>query len=348
MAAKYIELSKIITKRLKEGVYTIKAFPTEREMTEEFNISRNTARKIFDQLIDAGYLMRTPNKSVEVCPKKSLSQIAFLTPSIYSEFFERLKFSLEHAVDQGETQIHHVSYLNWEDPMFHDVLKNFDAVFVVPLPEEIPNMIKNQMVTSPASVVVFERDLRELGIPSIITMPHFFVQHLMDHLSSLGHRHIDCINTQNVDDIILGRIQQWQVWNSLHGGKGTLHQKPVEHYGCPMEQGYQVAKALLAQKNHSKAFICLTEPCAIGVCKAMWESGLEPGKDISLATFESQLARYIHPGLTCIKFPDPSPYIKICLDWIKRGSRDWEGPLLLQAQESSIFEGGSCVISTKN
>jgi DNA-binding LacI/PurR family transcriptional regulator len=312
-------------------------------LTEEFSLSRNTVRKIIDKLIEAELLTRTPNKSVEVCSGKSERQIAFLTPAVYSEFFERLKFSIEHAMADESMTCSTIHYVNWEDPIFNDVLKRFDAVFLIPKSEEIPKVILQSISDSSAPVVVFERDLREIGVPSIITTPHYFVQHLMDHMASLGHHDIDCFNTQNCDDIIMGRIQQWQVWNTLHGGKGRLFQEPVESYGCPMEKAYELAMKIFKEKRISTGVICLTEPCAIGVTKAMWESGIEPGKDLSLVTFESQLSRYIHPGLTCIAYPDPLPFIKICIEWFKRDGQNWEGPLLLQPQESRVIEGGSCL-----
>lgn len=343
MAAKYIEITSILSKRLQEGVYTLKPFPSERELTEEFHLSRNTVRKIIDRLVEAKLLVKTPHRGVEVIQQNDKLNIAYLAPAIYSESLERLRFSLEHAVSDKAISLHCVDYVNWNDPVVSDVLKNFDGVFIVPMTEDIPKNTLKAFSEAKASVVMFERDLREYGIPSIITTPHFFVQHLMDHLAAMGHQHIDCFNTQNLDDIILGRIQQWQVWNSTHGGRGKLYQDPVERYGSPTQKAYHITKRVLEQPLQSSAIICLTEPCAIGVTKALWEHGLEPGKDISLATFESSLCRYIHPGLTSIVFPDPSPYINICLDWLERGAQQWQGPLLLQPQESEIFEGGSCV-----
>jgi DNA-binding LacI/PurR family transcriptional regulator len=346
MAAKYIEISNLLTKRLKNGVYAIKPFPTERELTEEFDLSRNTVRKITDILVEAGYLKKTPNKSVEVVPNQGRLNIAFLAPAVYAEFFERVRFAIEHAIDHQELSFQTVDYVNWEDPVLFEALKRFDGVFMIPMSEDIPKSIEQRLQEATSPLVMFERNLTHLGIPSIISTPDFFVQHLMDHLAVKGHKNIHCLNTQNSDSVILGRVQQWQVWNRLHGGAGELIQDPVDRYGSPIERAYQMAKELFKKPLTATALICLTEPCAVGTLKAMWESGMVPGKDCSLVTFESLLCKYLHPSVTCSEFSDLTPYITICLDWFKREDRTWEGPLLLQPLQSAIQNGDSVATIT--
>jgi DNA-binding LacI/PurR family transcriptional regulator len=262
---------------------------------------------------------------------------------VYAEIFERLRFLVEHEASKVGARLKVVDYTNWDDPVVGETLKAFDGIFLIPLSEEVPRNIQTMLAQSEVPLVAFEQNLTSRGIPSILSTPEIFVQYLLDYLEQIGHKNIHCVNTQNFDQVIQSRVQQWEIWNIVHGGSGQLIQKSVERYGRPMEMAHQLMSEFLktnTQKN--MAFLCLTEPCAIGVQRACWDVGLVPGKDVSIATFDSGLSKYVYPALTCIEFPDLSPYIGLCLKWMMSKNKQWAGPLMLQPKRAEIFEGGSC------
>lgn len=81
MAATYPIIKSYILKNIDNGVYTSeKMLPPEREFTEQFNVSRMTVRRAFDELIQDGILIRKKGSGVFVAPNKqtrSIDKISF-------------------------------------------------------------------------------------------------------------------------------------------------------------------------------------------------------------------------------------------------------------------------------
>lgn len=346
MAGKFIDIAKVLERRLAGEAYALKKFPTEMELAEEFQISRNTVRKVLDLLIERKVLKKSPHKSVEVVTSTTSLSFAFLAPAVYSEMFERLRFFVEHEAQKFGARLKVVDYTDWEDPVVAETLKAFDGVFVIPLSEALPKAVQKLLMTSEIPVVAFEQNLSGLGIPSIISTPDIFVQHILDYLESLGHKNIHCVNTQNSDAVIQARIQQWELWKLVHGTKGQLIHEPVERYGQPLITAHRrMVDFLKTNPSQGTALLCLTEPCAIGALRACWDCGLVVGKDISLATFDSGLSKFMVPALACVDMPDLSAYVGLCLKWMQANNKTWSGPLLLQPMVAKIFAGESVVKS---
>ena len=66
-------------------------------------------------------------------------------------------------------------------------------------------------------VTVLDQDATDVGIPSVVVFPPESVRLLLDHLVSLGHRRIDCLNTQGEDDVIRARSSVWERYLKEHG-----------------------------------------------------------------------------------------------------------------------------------
>jgi DNA-binding LacI/PurR family transcriptional regulator len=189
--------------------------------------------------------------------------------------------------------------------------------------------------------VVFDHDVTQYGIPSAMIFPPVYVQNLLDYLDSLGHRHIDCLNTQPREQICVQRIEQWNLWRAKHGYPGRLFDEPVRSYGFAWIQAYEVMGRLLDSGEFTaSALFCTTQSVAIGAMRAIHERGLKVGKDISVcAANDDGTCQYLCPSITCLKRPDIVPHITLCLEWIARGGKNWVGPLLLRSSNDPVFIG---------
>jgi DNA-binding LacI/PurR family transcriptional regulator len=76
------------------------------------------------------------------------------------------------------------------------VLAGFDGMFFIPPSEKIPEWLVAKMMNSRCRVAVLDEDESEAGLLSVVIFPARMEQKLFDHLAGLGHRRIDCVNTQ--------------------------------------------------------------------------------------------------------------------------------------------------------
>ncbi len=349
---KYLKIANLLEKRIHYGDYAVKEIPPERELALQTGVSRMTTRKAIQTLIKKNILVRLPNGQLEVNRQRGNQnrrlQLAFLEPAFHSLYADVWRGPVEIAADNLKASVRPIDFVHWDDPAIPDALNNFDGVFLLPVSEDFSPEVLNILKKSRAPLVVFDQDLTEHGIPSAFIFPPVFVQHLLDHLDSLGHRHIDCLNTQPKEQICVQRIEQWNLWRAKHGYQGRLFDEPVKSYGFAWIQAYHVMGRLLDRGEfNASALFCTTQSVAIGAMRAMHERGLKVAKDISVcAANDDGTCQYLCPSITCLKKPDIVPHITLCVEWMARGGKNWVGPLLLKSASDPVFIGettGPCI-----
>jgi hypothetical protein len=337
--AKYEQISDLLKKRIAHGDYALKSLPAERQLALEVGVSYMTARRALQHLFEEGFLVRGPNGRPEIrragATQEHPLQIAFLAPSFHSHAINQWRLDLDRATAQLSGKVRQVPYVHWDDPIIMDALEGFDGVFLLPSTEPMPPQIAERLSKSKCPLVVLDNDMSHAGIPSIRMFPPVVVQRLLDHLESLGHNSIACLNVQPHDAIIEPWIEQWKIWMAAHHFSGQLIDEPVESYGEPFSRAYGVMQRLIAAEwFDAGALLCLTPPAAIGAMRAMHEAGLRPGEDVAVCTINGgTLAAFHIPSLTALEEPDTTPYLFTCLRWMSRGGGPWQGPLLLQPSE---------------
>jgi DNA-binding LacI/PurR family transcriptional regulator len=276
-------------------------------------------------------------------------KIGFLVPTITSGNVERWRLAIEHAAEDFGSKARTILYVHWDDPVIIDALEGFDCVFFFPSSEQIPERIIEKLREAGRSVIVLEQDLSAFGIASVCLFPNFFVQRLLDLLGDLGHRSIDCFNIQTLDPIINGRIEQWELWRAMHKFPGQLLGEPVKPF-TPYERqlnwAYQLMSDLIKNNQiQATSIFCTTALAAIGAMRAMRDAGIKIGENISVCTINDEgLAKYICPSLTCVEMPDPSAYIRLCIERMQSNDTEWTGSLLIQPSNPPIFKGESTAI----
>ncbi len=332
--------------RIHRGDYLVAQIPPERVLAEDIGVSRVTARKAVQQLITEGLLLRRENGRLVTNSqpsKNGLKQVAFLAPAYKSGNFEWWRTSIEKCAEQYDLSVRPVDYVHWNDPNVLSTLDRPTGVFLIPLAEEIPELVFERIRTAKAPVVALDRDTKSWGIPSIQMFPADCTQKILDYLFSLGHRNIACLSTQPTNPDTEARIQQWALWKAARQLPGELYNFPVKPYKCPMVAGHAAMLNAFKKKDFAAtAIMCTTEPAATGAMRAMRDNNLVPGKDLSIcAVNDGLLAHYLYYSLTCLEISDPTPYINLCLEWILRQGKGWVGPLNLFPTQFELFEGES-------
>lgn len=328
--------------RIHHGDYELRGLPPERELAEQFEVSRMTARKALLQLVERGLLRRGANGRLHVVGQtREQPRIAFLTPSITSASVEHWRLMIGAVAEERALPVRLLMYRHWQDATLPETLEAFDAVFFYAAAEPMPDRIAERLRTRDSRIVALERDFSGLGLPSLPLLPLTAPQRLLDEFHALGHRRIDCFNVQPTDPIIDGRIEQWNVWRAAKSLPGKLHGDPRSGSTLPIERArQQMGEMLDTGVALGTALLCITVPAAIGAARALADRGLRPGEDLSIAAVNDEgLGRYLVPSITSLLPPEPIDQLRVCLDWFTASDAVWPGPLCMTPPTPELFPG---------
>lgn len=329
---KSVVVAALIRSRLEHGDYSLTDIPAERTLALEHHVAYKTLRRAVQLLIDEGLLVRRANGRLARNAKTGKGrrpQIAFLMPAFSSPAINEWCMAAERVCNTHQAVLRPVTYVHWDDTIIRNTLRGFDGVFLYPSSDPISDRILTRLKQSRPPVVVLEQNLAAAGIPSLCPFAPDAEQLLLDYLAGLGHRRVDCLNTQPIDSEAQRRIQQWQLWLHAHGLDGELINHPVASY----EPCHERAKEAILQrlddgKPLGSAMVCVTLGAAIGAQRAFYERNIRVGTDISLAVINGEgMAGGQCPSLTALEPGDPTAALRMCLDWMIRGGQEWTGPL---------------------
>jgi LacI family transcriptional regulator len=120
------------------------------------------------------------------------------------------------------------------------------------------------------------------------------------HLLSLGHRRIAFLTGSTIDLAGLERLlgcQQTLAQAGIAPDVGLVRQS-----GWNVDEAYEAARVLLAERRDFTAIVAGSDFMAIGILRALTEHGLRVPDDVSLVGFDDiELCRYIAPPLTTVR-----------------------------------------------
>ena len=334
-------ICQMIERRVHHGVYIGRDLPAERDLAVDIGVSRMTARKALQRLVDTGTLERMPNGRVGVRKTKGL-QITMLVPSVASTEIEGYRMALEGIARKKRVTVHTRLYLHWDDPLIVEALEGCGGVFLVSSCEPMPPRLMERFRTSGKRMVSLGFDLTAFGIPSLDLLPPHALQKILDYLATRGHRRIDCFNTQTCDPIIEARLAQWRLWLASHGIEGKLWNFPIQPYENPLVRAHAEMAALMKTERFSNsAILCTTMYAAIGAVRALRDGAVSLEKDhLDIAAFsDEQIGHFLSPSITALKTPTLMPYLAVCVDWMMNTKSPWIGPLLVRDADPTLFIG---------
>lgn len=349
--AKYEHVMAVIQQRIAEGDYLLRAIPGERKIAEETGVSYMTARRAVTELVNRNVLVRNNNGALEAHPEfrqsRETLKVVLLYPSFPSPHLSQLRWIVGAAFRGRDFSLRPVQYVHWNDPIIADALQHADGAIVIPSAERIPDYL--QATFEAGKVVILDGDLSDVGIPSIQLFPDSHVQRVIDHLIDLGHRSIDCLNTQHRNREIDRRIALWKNRIVKTGIEGQLWDHPAASFSDPTPVAYDTVRDLVASKKlNATALVCTTYPAALAAIRVMWENQVRVGSDISICAVNLENhARYHCPSIAGLEMPDLSAVLDRCLNGFA-SDRPWRGSYLIEPTAPVFFAGESCGAPSTN
>lgn len=347
---KFEQVMAVLERRLREGDYLLKQFPGERRIAQDTGVSYMTARRAVNELLGKEVLVRRSNGALEVHPnyakRKPQVRVAVLYPAYPSPYLFALRRMVNSALESHQMLARPVQYVHWDDPVVIQAISGAAGTLLIPSTDEIPAWILATMQKN--RVVMLDGDCSADKIISTQLFPDAHVRVVFDHLAKLGHRHIDCINTQHRNPEIDRRIDLWRRWRNAHGIEGRLWDEPAASYSDPTPLAHRLASRLIDEKRTTAtAIVCTTFPAALGAIRAYWERGRVIGKDISICSINVESpAQFCCPSVTGLDIPNLSRELDRLLDWFSSNA-PWTGRTLLAPAKPVLFAGESTGASPK-
>ncbi|HCI78731.1 MAG TPA: LacI family transcriptional regulator [Ktedonobacter sp.] len=123
---------------------------------------------------------------------------------------------------------------------------------------------------------------------------------VVEHLLALGHRRIAFLMGSTVDISGLERLlgcQQALAQAGIAPDVGLVRQS-----GWNIDEAYEAAKVLLAERHDFTAIVAGSDYMALGILRALTEQGRRVPDDISLVGFDDlEFCQYITPALTTVR-----------------------------------------------
>ncbi len=287
------------------GVSTV-----SRAMNDHPDINPETKAKIMQVIEEHNYI---PNNSARNLKRSESNTIALLMKGIDNPFF------------QGMFHI------------FEEMLSRKDYAFIlqkVGFDEDEINVALELEKEKKLKAIIFlggriresTRDFSMLGVPYILCTvrqpqmpgesPAHFVAiddvkesfKVVDYLCSLGHRKIAII-TSLQEERGVGSLRYEGYCKALEKNGIALDKELVCYMKHDLasfsaENGYAVTQELLASGKEFTAVFAASDMTAIGVCKAILESGSRIPEDYSVVGFDGlDLTHFYHPSITTIHQP---------------------------------------------
>lgn len=344
VASKYTQVMSVIERRVRAGDYLLRDIPGERRIAEETGVSYMTARKAVTELLKKKVLIRRPDGSLSPNPtygdESNLAPVVLLYPAFPSPYLAQLHHLVRAALREHKLTLRPVFYVHWDDPAVLEAVVNQGGALVIPSTDPPPAPVVEAFRAN--RVVILDGDLTHAGVPSIRLFPDQHLEQVFTHLTELGHRRIDCINTQQHNPEIDRRIALWRDWIAAHDCAGRLWDSPAASFADPTPFACELmGQALNAGRVDATALLCTTFPAALGTTRALWERGCQIGRDKAVCSMNIEYpARFGCPSMTGLDMPDLSATLDQCFNWFL-GSKPWRGRLLLEPSEPLFFRGES-------
>lgn len=342
--AKYTGVMSVIKRRIREGDYLLNDIPGERRMAEETGVSYMTARKALVGLVEQKVLVRRPSGGFDVHPdfakRAKPATIVLLYPAYPSTYLTQLRGLVSDFAQKQGIGLRPAQFVHWDETMLLEAVEQARGVLLIPSGPEIPAHLAEPFRTN--KVVILDGDFTHIGLPSIRLFSDSSIERVMEHLYRLGHRRVDCINTQNRNPETDRRIDIWDRWLRRRRLQGQLWDDPAPVFTDPTAVARRLVGRLLDEKKTTAtAMIGTTCPAAIGAVRACWERRVRIGRDLSICSVNIEHpAEFFCPSITGLSTPDLSTVLGQSCEWFfRRGaSRTVD---LMEPTEASLFIGES-------
>lgn len=308
----HTQLREIMLRAISEGKFRPgERIPSERELAQEYKISRTSVRETITGLINAGVLFRAPGKGTFVSEESrqqdapGVQTIGFVISEDIFNFvqtgYNKILAGAQQVCSERNTRlVFHSAGDDFGAPWFKgnsDTKRHLSGCIVVGgVRRHIIEQLQEASIPTVLVDIIVSYDLPEL--PSITIDYEGGARLAIKHLYSEGYRTIGYIGFP-------GSQKYSGYWQSLEDIGLTYDPRQVEFLQLLDLQpgilaGYQAMLRMIGRKRLPSALLVTNDFVAIGVMEALAVSGIRVPDQIAIVGFDD-LGLKTTPALTTIR-----------------------------------------------
>jgi LacI family transcriptional regulator len=269
---------------------------------EAYRISEETVARV---RAAAARLEAAPDPLGAGLRRGTLGMIGLLVPDVTNPFFSSLARAIELELRRRGLAVQLSD--SAEDPTTEEELlaamlgRRLDGMILAPVGRVSPRL-EALLRGSPMPLVVVDRVLPHLGIPSVCLDNAAAGRLAVAHLIQSGHRRIGCLrgNRDSHPDQERFRGIREAMGEAGLGPEALL----VAGTGYSREEGLAGAEALLNRASPPTAVVSLSGQGIFGLLQTVERRGLAIPQDLSVVAFDEQpWSAFMHPPLTTVVQP---------------------------------------------
>lgn len=296
---------KDIAKECGVGVSTV-----SRAINNHPDINPETKKMILEVIDQTGFI---PNNSARNLKRTDAKCIAVLVKGITNPLFSGMIKIIEEETQRSRYALvlRHVEEQEDEIDVALELEKEKrlrGIVFLGGLFEHTEEKLENLKVPfifSTIGVNISDR-VGKVEFSNIAVDDRLESEKMTEYLLGLGHRKIALITEERrpIGNLRTQGYREAYAKRKLEAPEELICyvREEMDHYS--MENGYLTAKKLLESGAEVTAIYAVSDSLAIGVCRAVLETGKRIPDDISVAGYDGiEMGEYYNPKLTTIKQP---------------------------------------------
>ncbi len=271
-----------------------------RVLNQDKNVSPQTRQRVMEVVQQVGY---TPNMLGRNLRRKNTERVLVLIPSLSNQFLSGVIRGVESAAKEKELQV--MISATHNDPetekgylaMLYN--RSVDGIILVgsTLGREEISRLANRYPLVMCSEWIEGAAVSAVGIDN--------EQAAFDAVNALlagGRKRVAVVSNEEVYSARL-RTQGYRRALSQAG----LTYRPeyeVEHYEYTYRAGMRACRNLMALPEPPDAIFAVSDELAAGVCKALIEQGITPGREVDVFGFDNTtMSKVVTPSISTVSQP---------------------------------------------
>ncbi|MEH0370253.1 LacI family DNA-binding transcriptional regulator [Vibrio mimicus] len=273
-----------------------------RVLNETGQVKTQTREAVLAAMQQLGY---QPNSLAQALATNTTNSIGLVLPHFESSYFGTILFEAEQGAQKAGKKLLVVNSKNSEQGEKEAVAmlaaQRCDAILLYSRHLSEAQLLEVQQQYQPP-LVILNRRLSHPLLHSFGLDQTQIAQLAMQHLLTLGHRHIACITSPL--DSETGKIRHQMYQQALDEQGIKLDLSWIVEGDNTLLGGYQAMQQLLKRGISMTAVFACNDDMALGAMRAMHEQGISVPKQISLMGIDNEpAAAFAIPSLSSVSLP---------------------------------------------
>lgn len=262
---------------------------------ERINVAEETKKRIFEAAQQLDYVTSKQKKQKE--KEITIGIVNWYTEGdeIKDPYFLSIRMAVEGKCTEEGINF---SYLNLKGD---NTTKTLDGIIAI---GKFGKAEVEEMTKICEKIVFVDSSPDDLKYDSVVIDYEGGVKGALTHLKSLGHINIGYIGGQEYVENGTAKIKdlRLEAYKEFMKAIGNLKESNIHLGRFLPEDGYELMKKALKEKEIPTAFFMGSDPMAIGAYRALSEEGYRIPEDISIIGFDDiYTCQFLMPALTTVK-----------------------------------------------